>query len=356
MSVHVTGLGLVSPFGASVEAGMRGLARGASCARSVELAGFSVTAAAVPALDAASEALRADHRPAEAFLRLAVAEAVAHAGIDSRGVPLFVGTCSGEMQRFEAGLLPHDWYEQPGLGAARAFDLGPVTTFASACTSSLSALAGAVQAVASGRHGRAIAAGTDAMCSFAASGFFSLKAASVGAATPFARERKGLNFGEGAAAVVIEAAPRQSLARVHGVGLSCDAKHVTAPRADALGLERAVKRALDDAGGVRPELYVSHGTATQANDAMEITLGARLDLLGVPWIAHKAFIGHAMGASALMSFVLATEQLRRGAEISVPYGDWEPGVRLAGSLAGRHRALLAAAAFGGSNAAVAWEV
>jgi len=352
----VTGVGLCSPFGNGVDRALVGLAEGRTRARDYVLSGFTVMAATVPELDAASEALRSGGRPAQAFLCNAVEQAIAQSGIDPKGVPLFVGTCSGEMQRFERDEGPPDWYAQAGVGAANAFGLGTVTTFTSACTSSLSALAAAHSAIASGRIDRAIVAGTDATCTFAASGFFTLRAASARNALPFSIKRSGLNFGEGAAAIVLERTVSRAVARIDGVALACDAKHVTAPCADALGLERCVKRALSRSGHDPVDVYVTHGTATVANDAMELELGRRMQLLGKPWLAHKAFIGHAMGASALMSFVLANEQMRREVETRAPYSELEAGVVLDASLKGTRRALLAAAAFGGSNAALVWSV
>lgn len=200
-------------------------------------------------------------------------------------------------------------------------------------------------------------AGTDGLCDFTTSGFAALRATSPEACRPFSRSRRGLSFGEGAAVLVLEsersAAARgaKRLGEIRGVGLSSDASHRTAPRADAVGLERAVRQACPQPEAA--DVYVSHGTGTLASDASELALGARAGLLGKPWLAHKAFIGHAMGASGLISLVLALEQMRASANFSVPYEDLEAGVQLHGSLAGATSALVVAAAFGGSNAA-AW--
>jgi 3-oxoacyl-(acyl-carrier-protein) synthase len=366
--VVVTAAGVVSPYGEGLDAALAGLAAGQVCAEQRSVAGVSAMIAAVPPLSAELEALRAERRPAQAFLASAVRQALVGA---PRPQAFYFGTCSGEMQRFEAwlerltkGERPGDeraFYEMPAARVAEQHGLPAPVVFTSACTSALTALQAAFVAVASGRVDSALAAGSDATCAFAASGFLTLKAASAAAAKPFAKSRGGLNFGEGAAAVVLEReslavrAGRKAIARVHGVGLSGDAKHVTAPRQDALGLSVAVEQALAGWPHGSVDVYVTHGTGTTANDAMELALGARFSLLGKPWIVHKAFIGHAMGASGLISFVLANEQMRSGARTGVSYDDVEAGVILNASLAGAKRAVASAAAFGGSNAAVAWE-
>ena len=333
----ITGAAVFTPLG-DLAATVRGLA-GASAIRAT---GSGTSAARV---GDAPERGRAAF-----FLQRAAAAAMAQAGLEAP-CPAFVGTCSGAMDEFEIwreGAVP-PWYSAPGatLGA-------DTRTFSSACTSSLAALHAAVRV---GGEGPILVAGTDGLCEFTTSGFAALRATSPEACLPFSRTRRGLSFGEGAAVLILESeqsAARRGVKRwgeVLGVGLSGDASHRTAPRADGAGLERAVRQACADPASA--DVYVSHGTGTQASDASELVLGARLGLLGKPWLAHKAIIGHAMGASGLISLVLALEQMRQGAAFAVPYGELEAGVVMNGSLAGARTALVAAAAFGGSNAA-AW--
>lgn len=359
--VVVTSVGLVSPFGIGVEAAVEGLRAGRVCAASRDVAGVSAMIAAVPPLSSEGEALRAERRPAQAFLHAAVTEALRGSGAPDA---FFFGTCSGEMQRFEQWLPDAAadadegaWYEAPAARVAQALALPRPLVFTSACTSALAAFHAGWAAVRSGRAQRALVAGSDATCAFAASGFLTLKAASMQPSKPFSVSRGGLNFGEGAVAVLLERATQASkpLATIRGVGLSGDAKHVTAPRQDGLGLSVAIEQALAGWAKDSIDVYVTHGTGTQANDAMELAVGARFSWIGKPWIAHKAFVGHAMGASGLMSFVLANEQMRRGLTTKAPYDDVEAGVVLHASLSGAKRAVASAAAFGGSNAAVAWE-
>lgn len=363
----ITGLGMVTPFGHGSEAVLDGLARGQSSVRSVELDGLDgqrLCAALVPVSPSLPVVAGGDR--SSQFLVAAAKEALENSGAPRGRMGWFVGTCSGAMRDFElwtgGGAGSRDagrWYQAPGERARDALTPGaPVLTFTSACTSSLAALHAAVRALRRGELDTAIVAGTDATSAFAASGFVALKAASETPSRPFARVRSGLSFGEGAAALVLEREARAPLGYVQGTALSCDARHVTAPRVDGLGLELAIAGAARDAGVDlgEVEVYASHGTGTVANDAMELLVARRLGLLGKPWLAHKGFIGHAMGASGLLSLALALLQARAGADFSVPYSDWEDGVVLAGSLRGVRRGLVAAAAFGGSNGAALWEV
>lgn len=364
MRIAITDAEVLSPFGLGGAAAAQGMAEARVCTARVELesltgARVEAVAARVPTLEPALEALRRDGRPAEAYLRACVQPLAERNELG--GVAVFAGTCSGEMQRFELELGGHagagDYYRQPFTRVAADLALARPRVFASACTSSLAALHAAATAIRAGQLDRALVCTSDALSVFAASGFVVLRAASNQPCRPFARDRAGLNFGEGAAAVLLEATPRRApLGWLEGTGLSGDARHVTAPRKDALGLRAAVSMALQQARREPDalEVYVSHGTATQANDAMELTLGRELGLLGLPWLAHKAFIGHAMGASGLMSLVIANAQLGAQASVQMPYAADE-GVALDVTLSGRKRGVVVAAAFGGSNAAAVWE-
>jgi 3-oxoacyl-(acyl-carrier-protein) synthase len=334
----ITGAAVLTPFG-DLAASLRGL----TGATAIGLGPHAGTSSAVVS-DAPARGRAAF------FLQRAAAAALAQAQVDR--CPAYVGTCSGAMDDFETwrGGPALPWYGAP----AASLGLSPAYTFSSACTSSLAALYAAVRA---GGGGPILVAGADGLCSFTTSGFAALRATSPEPCRPFSQTRRGLSFGEGAAALVIEseasahARGATALGVVRGVGLSSDASHRTAPRADAAGLARAVRLACPEPAGV--DVYVSHGTGTVASDAAELAFGARAGLIGKPWLAHKAILGHAMGASGLISLVLALSQMREGADFSVPYDDVAPGVRLHGSLAGARSALIVAAAFGGSNAA-AW--
>ena len=123
---------------------------------------------------------------------------------------------------------------------------------------------------------------------------------------PFSRDRGGMILGEGAAMFVMEslesaqARGAKIYAEVAGFGMSADAHHLTMPLSN--GAAKAMRGALAD-GRITPEDvgYVNaHGTATQANDAMEsdairTVFGTHTDSLAVS--STKSMHGHALGAA-----------------------------------------------------------
>jgi 3-oxoacyl-[acyl-carrier-protein] synthase II len=138
---------------------------------------------------------------------------------------------------------------------------------------------------------------------------------------PFDVDREGVLLGEGAVAVVVEpedevrARGREPLALLHGVGLSCDAYHETAP--DPAGIAACMRDAHERAG-VGPAdigLLVAHGTSTALNDPAEASAIADVfgDAAGKALVtAIKGAVGHTSGGAALMSLVVAIQAMRTG--------------------------------------------
>jgi 3-oxoacyl-[acyl-carrier-protein] synthase II len=139
------------------------------------------------------------------------------------------------------------------------------------------------------------------------------------ASRPFDAKRNGLVLGEGAAMVVLESqesAERRGvepLARVLGYGTSSDAHHITSPT--VAGQVAAMRNCLAD-GQRRPEQvdYINlHGTATKANDETEAhavveVFGPRGDRM--PASSTKSMLGHALGASGALEFVICIGALQ----------------------------------------------
>src|SRR4029079_19462288 len=95
---------------------------------------------------------------------------------------------------------------------------------------------------------------------------------------PFAVQRQGTVFGEGAALMVLESVSHarergwsRTYASIDGAGWSCDGHHATAPDPKATQIVRALRAALDDAGRSPADIgvVVPHGTGTPLNDAIE---------------------------------------------------------------------------------------
>ncbi len=206
---------------------------------------------------------------------------------------------------------------------ASALDLnGPKASFMTACTSASVAIAHARDMIAAGLSEVMIAGGTEAMSRMTYGVFNALKAIDSEFCRPFDRTRRGLSLGEGAGILILESAAHAQRrgARIYGavlgVGLSCDAGHITAPDATGAGAAAAMQAALHDAciSPDRIDTISAHGTATSANDAMETraiktVFGHRAAY--IPISAIKSMTGHtlaAAGALAAVACILSLEQ------------------------------------------------
>ena len=327
----VTGLGVVSPFGAGVKAYWAGLAAGACAIRPLtlfEATGFRCgLAGEVP--DAAGGSLRRTR--ADRLALTAAREALDDAGLDAserRGTALVVGAVGGGMFEAEAWYWARARGERvpggvsalrtmlPGSHAAalghRLRLEGPRQTVVTACSSGAVAVAEAADLVADGVVDVAIAGGVDALTRLCFMGFNALKLLDPEPCRPFDRDRRGMSIGEGAAFLVLEAAEhaRARGARVYaelgGHGVTTDAFHVTAPQPDGGGMTRAMQAALAAAGVPATAVgYVNaHGTATPQNDRIEAQAIARVFGEGGVLVSSiKSMIGHAMAASGSLEAV-----------------------------------------------------
>lgn len=192
--------------------------------------------------------------------------------------------------------------------------LGPKTTFMTACSSGATAIGYAMDLIRQGEATMMICGGTEPLCRITYAAFNALQAVDPEYCKPFDRDRQGMTLGEGAGILVLEsldhARHRQAriYAEVLGCGISCDANHMTAPDPNAGGAVRAMQAALADAG-IRVEQvdYINaHGTATPANDLMEIrgiktVFGDRAGR--IPVSSTKSMIGHTLGAAGAIEAV-----------------------------------------------------
>ena len=189
---------------------------------------------------------------------------------------------------------------------------GPTYSVATACASGTHAIGQAFHMLRSGQASVAIAGGTDACITVGTiKGWEALRVLATDTCRPFSMTRSGFVLGEGAAIVVLEARERalargaRVYAEVLGFGMSADAGDITA--ADPDGAARAMQAALRDAGKNPDEIdYVNaHGTGTVLNDrtetiALRRVFGASADRLAVS--SSKAVLGHGLGASGALEF------------------------------------------------------
>lgn len=257
----------------------------------------------------------------------AVAEAVADAGIGENlaDVPVLVGTGLRELRSAElwwtdnVPMSPGQLHFGPAL--RRRFGAATTYTISNACSASLYALGMATDLLETGAADTVVVAGVDVITQSMFGLLDRVHPEPVDAVRPFDRNRRGVLMGDGAAAVVLRRPDQLGATRpkcwLRGVGLGCDAYHVTAP--DPVGVAATMREAHEIAG-VKPsevDLVLAHGTGTLLNDEAEAaalsTYFGGLDAEASPLVtAVKSMTGHTSGASGLMSLVVASLCLATG--------------------------------------------
>ncbi|MFE3516493.1 beta-ketoacyl-[acyl-carrier-protein] synthase family protein [Streptomyces sp. NPDC059166] len=339
-SAAVTGIGLVTASGVGVDAAWRGVcdtAGAPSVPHLPELDGlpcdFMYT---VEDLDMKAVLGVAAQRLMDRFSQLAVVaarEAVADAGLDpsvwdSGRVAVVIGSAHGGLpfydeqhttltergaRRVSPKLAPLSVVN--GAASSVAMDLGvhgPSQAVSTACSSGTVAIGTAHQMLRTGACDIVVAGGAESVRSrLLIASACQMRAVSTrrddpsAACRPFDTHRDGFVVGEGAGLLVMErpeharARGATVRARVAGYGASSDAHSAVAPDPDGLGIERALRTALADAGidAVDVGHVNAHGTSTVANDLIEATMLRRV--LGEhPLVTStKAMTGHTLGAA-----------------------------------------------------------
>jgi 3-oxoacyl-[acyl-carrier-protein] synthase II len=205
--------------------------------------------------------------------------------------------------------------------AARFRIGGPRETPILACSSSAAAIATIVDLIETGVVDIGVAGGVDTLTRICFMGFNALKLLDPYPCRPFARDRRGMSIGEGAAVLVLEARQRAEArgvpirACVAGCGMASDAFHPTAPPADAAGAVQAMRQALARADLTPRDIaYVNaHGTGTVQNDRAEATAMAQVFGVGQVLVSStKSLIGHTMGAAGAMEAVATVLAMEAG--------------------------------------------
>ena len=197
-------------------------------------------------------------------------------------VGVFVGSCdngsefsvAGHRKYFESGAFGKDYSiemqsaDYPATYIKEKYGLeGPAYVFATACSSSATAVIKAAQMIRAGMIDAAVVGGADLASDTALIGFDALESISKEKTNPFSKNRSGITLGEGAAFFVLCKEPPRFFAGTQndggddapchvergetsaaiellGYGESSDANHITAPLADGTGAAAAMNAAL----------------------------------------------------------------------------------------------------------------
>lgn len=377
--VVVTGTGAVSAAGTGVAETWAAMGEARACSRPVDEPAERMPWRTFYPAAGYGEPTRTGHDGrARAFLAAAADEALRTAGhptaaVDPRRVGVVLGTGMGASGEHEARRVSGAVASGPvfGLAGALADGLGaagPAVSVTNACAAGAYAIAAAVDLLESDECDVVLAAGAEGYSRVALAAFNRMGAVDPVACRPFAADRAGTAFGEGAGVLVLErsvdarARGARVLARVLGHGLSCDADHPTAPDPDGAQAGRALRLALERAGLGAGDVaaVVPHGTGTHHNDLVESqllrrVLGGRVD--EVPLYSLKALVGHTGGAAGALGAVVGVEIARRRTlPGNVDVGALDPACDVllprTAVPVGAGAVVVNAYAFGGNNASV----
>ncbi len=208
---------------------------------------------------------------------------------------------------------------------------GPNSCVATACATGAHACGDAFKIIQRGEADVMIAGGSEACITpLGFGGFAALKALSClndtpeSASRPFDSTRDGFVMGEGCGILILEELEHAKkrgakiYAEIVGYGMTSDASHITAPDPKGEGGTQSMIRAMKDAGIKPSEVqYINaHGTATPMNDRVE-TLAIKGALGGdiakkVPVSSTKSMTGHLLGAAGSIEAIVCCKVIQDG--------------------------------------------
>jgi len=217
-----------------------------------------------------------------------------------------------------------------GIVSMRFNAKGPNYATVSACATSAHAIGDAFRTIQYGDADIILSGGAEATVTpMAIGGFANMKALSERndspgtASRPFDATRDGFVMGEGSGVVILEELEHAKkrgariYAEIVGYGATGDAYHLTAPAPDGEGAQRAMRRAMQDAGLAPGDVqYINaHGTSTPANDlnetkAIKAVFGDKAKQLNVS--STKSATGHMLGAAGAVEFIFSALAVREG--------------------------------------------
>jgi len=355
--VVVTGLGLVTPVGNSVETTWAALVEGKSGAdyiKKFDAGKFPVRfACEVKNFDPLNYVEKKEARKMGAFIHYAVAasqEAVNDSGLKitdeiAEGVGTYISSGIGDFWAIER---EHEKLLKDGPGRVSPFFIpsaivnlasgqvsirhnakGPNSATATACSAGAHAIGDSFKIIQRGDADAMICGGAEsAITPMSVAGFAALRALSTRnddpkhASRPFDLNRDGFVIGEGAGIMILEEYEfaRRRGARIYaevvGYGMTGDAFHITMPDDSGSGAVRVMLKTLKDAGANPEEVgYINaHGTSTPYNDKFETmaikkTFGDHAYKLAVS--STKSMTGHLLGAAGGVEGVFSVLSIYR---------------------------------------------
>jgi len=356
--VVVTGLGLITPVGNSVETTWTALAEGRSGAdyiKKFDTEKFSVRfACEVKDFDPLNYVEKKEARKMGAFIHYAIAasqEAVDDSGLKitdevAENVGTYISSGIGDFWAIER---EHSKLLNDGPGRISPFFIpsaivnlasgqvsirhnakGPNSATATACSAGAHAIGDSFKIIQRGDADAMICGGAEsAITPMSVAGFAALRALSTRnddpqhASRPFDLNRDGFVIGEGAGIMILEELEfaRRRGARIYaevvGYGMTGDAFHITMPDASGSGAVRVMQKTLKDAGANPEDVgYINaHGTSTPYNDKFETmaikkTFGDHAEK--IPISSTKSMTGHLLGAAGGVEGVFSVLSIYRG--------------------------------------------
>ena len=355
--VVVTGLGIVSPVGSTVDAAWRNIQEGKSGIGPITHFDATVYPTRIAGevrdlnLDdylSPKEARRMDpfiHYGMVASIQAVKDAGLADAGLDPTRVGVMVGAGIGGIHSIENTSL--NIHENKGPRKVSPFFVpmsiinmvsgnlsimygfkGPNLAIVTACTTANHNIGVAARLIAYGDADAMVAGGAEFACTtLGVGGFCAARALSTRndeptkASRPWDRDRDGFVLSDGAGVLVVEEYEhaRKRGAKVYaeiiGFGMSGDAYHMTSPPEDGEGARQCMDHCLRDAG-LNPDQvqYLNaHGTSTLVGDkgetiAIKRAFGDHARRLAVS--STKSMTGHLLGAAGGVEAIFSVLALR----------------------------------------------
>ncbi|MEH2398976.1 beta-ketoacyl-ACP synthase [Nostoc sp.] len=376
VKVCVTGIGLISALGGSLEDSWRNLLAGKSGIRLHQ---------PFPEITPLPLGLIAQ-QPSELpmLTQMVVASALQDAGLVSPLADCAVVIGSSRCYQASWEMLARQMYEDtakpvssfgnwldtlPHMNAiAAARQIGAsniVLAPMAACATGIWSIAQAALLIQTGQCQQALAGAVEApITRLTLAGFQQMGALAKTGAYPFDLHREGLVLGEGAAVFVLESAElaKQRQAKVYGeilgFGLTNDAYHTNSPEPGGKSAIAAIKQCLERSCLSPADIdYIhAHGTATQLNDRIESMVIQRLFPQGVAVSSTKGSSGHTLGASGALGVAFSLMALKHQIlppNVGLQQPEFDLDVVTAARLSKVRQVLCLSFGFGGQNAAIA---